>query len=144
MSKITLNRKLEVKSSTNNLSKVRDFVKEVALYAGFDDEAINKIILAVDEATTNIIKHAYKFSPEGKIFIQAVVKGNKFIITLKDQGRHFEPEKVPEPDLKELHEKRKIGGLGMFLMKKLMDEVSYDISDDYNTVSLIKYLPNNE
>ena len=61
------NKKLIVKSSTNNLSRIREFIHDAAKQCGFDTKTIGKITLAVDEACTNVIKHAYKYSPEGKI-----------------------------------------------------------------------------
>lgn len=144
MNKRKVNKTIVVRSSTDNLTKVRDFIRSVSVEAGFKGEEINKIILAVDEACTNIIKHAYKFSPKGNITIKAIADDDKLLISLSDYGSHFEPNKIPEPNIKELHEKRRIGGLGMFLMRKLMDEVKYDITDKLNQVVLVKYLPKNE
>ena len=109
--------------------------------SGFSDESIGKIVLAVDEACTNIIKHAYKFSPIGDIFISIKLENSKFIIAIVDEGGHFNPNTIPEPDLKEYHKKRKVGGLGMYLMKKLMDEVEYtSLNENRNQVTLVKYL----
>jgi len=134
-----LNRKLTVKSTTDNLSRVREFIRGAASDSGFPEEDINKIILAVDEACTNVIKHAYKYSPKGEISITAKKEKNKLTISIYDHGYHFNPGAIPEPDIEELHKQRKIGGLGMFLMKKLMDEVIYNISSDSNQVILVKY-----
>lgn len=140
MSKNKLNSEIVVKSTTDNLSVIRDFINEQAVKAGFDAEDINKIILAVDEACTNVIKHAYKFSPDGEISISTKIEKNKFVISIFDRGLHFDPNKIPEPDIVEYHKSKKIGGLGMYLMKKLMDEVKYNISKDSNQVILIKKL----
>lgn len=130
---------LIVKSSTDNLSAIRDFIKASASAAGISNEEIGKIILAVDEACTNIIKHAYKYSPEGNIELKTEMKGKKFKITITDDGAHFNPEKIHDPDLVEYHKNKRVGGLGMFLMKKLMDDVKYIIlSDNRNQVTLIK------
>jgi len=135
-------KELSVNSTTENLKSIRDFIKYEALDAGFADEAANKIILAVDEACTNIIKHAYKYSIEGLINISVLNENNKFVVSIIDNGGHFNPNEVPEPDVKEYHKQRKPGGLGMFLMKKLMDEVIYNnLSDNRNQVVLVKNLP---
>lgn len=136
-----LNEQLKIKSKTENLSEVRQFTEEFASLVGFSDDVINKIILAVDEACTNIIKHAYKNSPEGDIVISFVFENNKLSISILDNGNHFEPNKIPEPDIKEFYKQKKSGGLGMYLMKKLMDEVIYSTSSgNYNQVTLVKYL----
>ena len=134
-------KELKVSSTTDNLSKIRDFIKSSAQECGFSDEAIGKIILAVDEAATNVIKHAYKYSPDGEINLQVKFEDNKFIVSLIDKGKHFDSSLVPEPNLAEYHRKRKVGGLGIFLMRKLMDEVEYkQIRKNKNQVRLVKYL----
>jgi serine/threonine-protein kinase RsbW len=132
---------LSVKSSTDNLSVIRDFIKNTALSLGYSNAAIGNIILAVDEACTNIIKHAYKYSPTGDIQIELNRIANKFIITILDSGIEFDPNLIPEPDIKEYYKQRRIGGLGMYLMKKMMDEVVYTKKKNKNQVKMVKYLP---
>ncbi len=134
------NKKLIVKSSTNNLSRIREFIRDAAKQCGFDTKTIGKITLAVDEACTNVIKHAYKYSPEGDISIKVKFADSKLSITIKDIGLHFDPTLVPEPNIKEYYKQKRIGGLGVFLMKKLMDEVTYTINKSSNQVVLVKYL----
>lgn len=132
---------IKIKSTTENLSQVRDFTKDTAALSGLDIETINKIILAVDEACTNIIKHAYKYSTDGEILVKATFDEKKFTITLIDKGEHFNSTLIPNPNLKEYIKEKRVGGLGMFLMKKLMDEVVYsNLSDDSNQVVLVKYI----
>ncbi|MBL1212371.1 MAG: ATP-binding protein [Ignavibacteriae bacterium] len=136
-----LQKKITVKSSTDNLAKVREFTRSNAAKSGFDDDTIGKIILAVDEACTNIVKHAYKYYPNGEITINIDSDKSKFKITITDSGSKFNPNEIEEPNLSEYHRKRKVGGLGMFLMKKLMDEVKYHtLSKDRNQVVLVKYI----
>ena len=132
---------LSVKSSTDNLSIIRDFIKNTALSLGYSNAVIGNIILAVDEACTNIIKHAYKYSPSGDIQIELNRIANKFIITILDNGIEFDPNLIPEPDIKEYYKQRRIGGLGMYLMKKMMDEVVYSKYKNKNQVKMVKYLP---
>ena len=132
---------LLVKSTTDNLSLVREFTRNAAAECGFPDESIGKIILAVDEACTNIIKHAYKYSPEGNIFLTIKFDDKKFTISITDEGTHFDPSSVPDPDLVQYYKQKRAGGLGMFLIKKLMDEVNYaTLSGNKNQVVLVKYL----
>lgn len=134
-------KRISVNSSTDNLSVIRDFIRSAANEAGFDNDTSGKIVLAADEACTNIIKHAYKFSEKGKIGINVSVKSNKFTIAITDSGEHFNSTSIPEPDLKKYYQEKKVGGLGMFLMKKLMDEVKYSQPNDKkNKVTLVKYL----
>ena len=136
-----IKKRISVRSTTENLSRIRDFIKKYSGQAGFDEETSNKIVLAADEACTNIIKHAYKFSEKGKININLSFSNKKLRLSITDEGIHFNSKSVPEPDLKKYYEERKVGGLGMFLMKKLMDEVSYSQPNSKrNKVTLIKYL----
>jgi len=140
-SKNIYEKELLVKSTTDNLALIREFTRNSAADCGFSDETIGKIILAVDEACTNIIKHAYKYSPEGNIFLAVKFEERKFFISITDEGKHFDPANVPEPDLVQYYKQKRAGGLGMFLIKKLMDEVNYStLSGNKNQVVLVKYL----
>jgi serine/threonine-protein kinase RsbW len=130
-----------VKSRTENLSEIRNFIYSAAEEIGINKSVIDDIILAVDEACTNIIKHAYKYYPDGEIKIKLKYDLHKFTIIIIDHGASFEPNRVPEPDLEKYYQQRKVGGLGMFLMKRLMDEVKYiSIPGKYNQVLLSKNL----
>jgi serine/threonine-protein kinase RsbW len=136
-----IKKRLSVKSTTENLSTIREFIRNLSLQVGFDESIANKITLAVDEACTNIIKHAYQFSNSGKINIYANYYNKKMKISITDQGAHFNSMSVPEPDLAKYYKEKRVGGLGIFLMKKLMDEVKYSqTSGNRNKVTLIKYL----
>ena len=134
-------KKLVVKSRTENLSKIRDFVSSNASEAGFNKDKIDEIILAVDEACTNVIKHAYKYSPEGDIRIKIKFNKSAFTITIEDDGVSFNPDVVTAPDLQKYYREHRVGGLGMYLMKTLMDNVEYQSEPGkFNRVSLTKKL----
>lgn len=134
-------KKLKVKSKTENLSIIRDFINSSAADAGLKADVIESIILAVDEACTNIIKHAYKSFPDGELIIKTKSTLDRFVISITDFGNSFEPEMIPEPDLQKYYRQRRIGGLGMYLMKTLMDDVKYkSIPGKYNEVLLSKNL----
>ena len=143
MTKVVKNikKRLSVNSTTSNLARIRTFIKTQSINVGFDEETANKIVLAADEACTNIIKHAYKYSTKGKINVNLSFSQNKLKISITDEGTHFNSKSVPEPDLKKYYQEKRVGGLGMFLMKKLMDEVAYSQPNSKkNKVTLIKYL----
>jgi len=134
-------KKLVIKSKTENLSAIRDFIYAAAEEIGFSSEKIGDIILAVDEACTNIIKHAYKSFPEGEIVINLKYIDKKFLIEIIDYGTAFHPETIPAPDLQKYYQQRRVGGLGMYLMKTLMDDVKYvSVPGKYNQVLLSKNL----
>ncbi len=133
---------LHIKSQTEKLHLVRDFISTAARNFGFDDESASKIMLAVDEACTNVIKHAYEFVPTRDIDIEIVSNGRKFEIIIMHNGKSFDPGAVKSPNMKEYLRRYQRGGLGMHLMRSMLDEVEYKtLPDRRSAVHLIKYLP---
>jgi serine/threonine-protein kinase RsbW len=108
-----------------HLDEIREFVGKIARKGGFSDKDVYNIQLATDEAASNIIEHAYQNNPQGILELACGMQGNAIRIVLTDRGRSFDPSEVPLPDLKADLSDRKIGGLGIFLMRKLMDEIDY-------------------
>jgi serine/threonine-protein kinase RsbW len=131
---------LTIESRTERLIEVRDFVSMAARKFGFSDEEVSKIALAIDEACTNIIKHAYAFDPTQQIAITVGGTRGTFEVLISDHGRRFNPSSIPSPDMKEYLSHYRRGGLGVYLMRSLMDKVEYSILPGKNEVRLIKYL----
>ena len=132
------------KSTTNALAEVREFVDELAARFGFGDKEVSEITLAVDEACTNVIKHAYKGKPDAEFEVRVLATGREFQIVVRDWGASFKPDEVPVPNIRDKYRKHKAGGLGIFLMKKLMDTVEYQDRDTSNEVRLVRYLRNEQ
>ena len=128
------------KSTTTALSDVREFVNQHAASFGFDDKEVSEITLAVDEACTNVIKHAYRGNPDAQFEVRIVGSGIEFEVVVRDWGDSFDPERVPVPNIKEKVKRHRAGGLGIFLMRKLMDSVEYHGRDTSNEVRLVRYL----
>jgi anti-sigma regulatory factor (Ser/Thr protein kinase) len=125
----------------DNLDEIREFVGDGARRVGFSDKDIYAIQLAADEASSNIIEHAYAGTTGGKLEVELSVSDNELKIIMRDHGKPFDPSSVPEPNVKADLSERKIGGLGMYLMRKLMDEVSYESSpENGNILTMIKRL----
>lgn len=118
------------------LDEIRDFVGNIARDGGFGDKDIYNIQLATDEAASNIIEHAYEGVNDGLLELSCGMQGDAIRIILVDHGEPFDPSVVPTPDLKADLSERKIGGLGIFLMRKLMDEVHYDSRPEQNSNTL--------
>ncbi len=132
-------KELKVKSKTENLSLIRDFISTSAAEAGVTTDVVENIILAVDEACTNIIKHAYKSFPDGEMIIKTKSTLSRFVVSITDYGNSFEPDAIPEPDLQKYYRQKRVGGLGMYLMKTLMDDVKYvSVPGKHNKVLLTK------
>ncbi|HEY5984650.1 MAG TPA: ATP-binding protein [Anaerolineales bacterium] len=121
-----------------NLDEVREHVGEVARAAGFDERLIYSVQLAADEAASNIIEHAYADKPNQTFLLHCEFSKGRLIMTFLDRGESFDFSKVETPDVTADLSKRKIGGLGIFLMHKLMDEVIYRVTDSGNYLTLIK------
>lgn len=108
------------------LDEIREFVAEVAREGGFTEKEIYSLQLAADEAASNIIEHAYEGVSNADLDITCDMRGDTLTITMHDDGISFDPSKVKKPNLKADLSDRQIGGLGVYLMRKLMDEVRYE------------------
>lgn len=123
-----------------SLAPISDFIVNQAGAAGFSPDEVYAIQTAVDEACANIIDHAYGGENIGDIEINVKKIKKGLQIVLRDEGEPFNPADVPEPDIASPLEIRKERGLGIFFMRKLMDEVIFDFSKPHgNTLTLIKY-----
>jgi len=129
---------LKVPAKIEYLGELRDFVTKVGRRHGFSERVINAFKLSIDEAATNIIKHAYRDWP-GQITIRAIVKANSLTIVLIDQGKYFDPRQVSDPDLKRYVEIGKKGGLGIFIMRRLLDQIDYRKTEEGNELWMIKH-----
>jgi serine/threonine-protein kinase RsbW len=133
---------LKVSSQTSRLKSVRDFVTEEASRFGFDEETVNKISIAVDEACTNVIKHSFNYAEDREIEVTVKTSDGAFEVIVSHDGKSFDPEEIKPPDMKEYLTHYRRGGLGMHLMRSLMDKVEYRSSGkSRNEVHLIKLLP---
>jgi serine/threonine-protein kinase RsbW len=133
--------RLKIPSQTDNLDLIRNFVAGVARKVGFVDPDINKIELAVDEACTNVIEHAYQYDESQDIDVAVKIDYQKLTVIVTDRGKSFRMEEVDLPDMKTYLAELRVGGLGIYLMKTLMDEVDYRSQPNgKNEVRMVKYL----
>jgi len=130
---------LTVSSRTENLSRIADFVHRVAEAWGLSERETYAISMAVDEACTNVMQHAYG-EEEGPIEITFRREGDDYTVVIRDQGRPFDPSAVPEPDLEAPLEEREIGGLGLFFMRQLMDSVRFEFDPEQgNVLTMVRH-----
>jgi serine/threonine-protein kinase RsbW len=121
------------------LDEIREIVAQVAREGGFTEKEIYSLQLAADEAATNIIEHAYEGISDADFDMTCDCHGNTLTITMRDIGRPFNPSNVKQPNLKADLLERQIGGLGLYLMRKLMDEVHYETDPKTgNVLTMIK------
>ena len=131
--------KLEIDAKTENLDKVNDFIADNLM--GCPMKLLMQIDLVVEEVFVNIAHYAYK-DTVGKAFITCKLDKENDLLTLifEDEGVQFDPLAKDDPDITASAEEREIGGLGIFLTKKLMDDVSYERKDGKNILTLVKKL----
>ena len=132
---------LEVKANLENLAVMDDFVAESMKQLGMKKDVTLQVRLAVSEACTNIIQHAYSGESEEPIIILCSMSGNDLVIEIRDWGKPFDPDSVPQPDTQSELLERKEGGIGIFLLRKMMDDVRYVFrAGRYNELRMIKHI----
>jgi anti-sigma regulatory factor (Ser/Thr protein kinase) len=135
---VDLTRQIRGAGDLADIPRIMEFVDSVFVEAGVDPAARFDLQLAIEEACTNVIEHAYA-GAGGAYSLEIVACGPDLAITLVDRGRPFNPEEIAAPDLDVPLEERRIGGLGLHLMKQLMDEVYFSFTAQGNVLRMIKY-----
>jgi len=135
---------LSLQAGFDQLSTIRTFVEQVGSDLGLDEHTIYALELAVDEACTNVIRHAYR-GQNGEIRIRIEQVGDRIQVVIRDWGQAFDPQAIPLPDVTAPLEKRPLGGVGLFLMRQMMDSVEFEFSpNDGNKLTMTKRLQGRE
>jgi len=135
---------LQIEGQPENLAHIGDWIMEVSQTCGLDEEDAFQVQLAVDEACTNVIEHAYE-GQGGPMELQCRREGPDLRVTIRDLGRPFDPSAVRQPDLDAPLRDRQIGGLGLLFMHTLMDQVQFTFDkDEGNTLVMVKTCPLDE
>jgi len=123
-----------------SLAEISAYIIQAGKQAGLDESQIYEVQLAVDEAATNIIEHAYRHTENGIIEVSYEILPNGLKVIMIDQGETFNPDIVPEPLFTTDIESVKPRGLGLYIMRKVMDEVSFEFkTGDGNILTMVKY-----
>lgn len=130
---------LTIPSSTRYLEDVRHFVETHALAADLSEMVVEQIKIAVDEACTNVIEHAYGGEAGHEITIDLLIDPKRFTVRIQDEGQAFDPAVYQEPDIFKYAQQRKMGGFGVHIMRRLMDEVQYERKGRFNECCLVKF-----
>lgn len=130
---------LTIKNDIRQLTHVERFVREAADLFGLSEPLVGNLNLVLEEAVSNIIFYAYEGEEkEEEIDLSLCYEKPYLVIRLSDKGCPFDPTARQDPDISLTAEERPIGGLGIFLIKKMMDEVSYQRAGDKNVLILKK------
>ncbi len=123
----------------DSLALISEFVTRAAKAAGLDARAVYAVQTAVDEACSNIIEHAYGGEGRGTIECTCRINDDGLTVILRDHGRPFDPTSVPEPHLHASLEDRDRGCLGLYFMRRLMDEIHFEFTPDSgNVLTMVK------
>ena len=133
---------LQLPGVLDSLGRLCAFAYQAAIDSGLNEHTAWEIELAVDEAATNIIQHAYSPSRPGDVRLVCRREGSRFSIVLYDRGLPFDPDTVPAPDLTSSIDSREAGGLGIYLMGRMMDEVQceYNPETGENELRMTKFV----
>ncbi len=131
-------RKLTVPGRFEYLAAIADFISEAGSEANFAQDTIFHVQMSVDEACSNIIEHAYRGQDQGEIKLSSECKKGEWIITIQDTGRPFDPRAVPKPNLNIKVDDIKTGGLGLYFMHQLMDNVEFTFDKKGNRLRMVK------
>ena len=135
-----MEKKLVIKNEISEIGKLATFIEELGEELVLTPDLIFNLNLALEEAVTNVILYAYPKEEQKDIFISANMSDNILIFVLTDSGKEFDPTKVPDADITLSAEEREIGGLGIFLIRQIMDTVEYQRIDEKNVLSMSKQL----
>ena len=136
-------RSLILQNEVDQLSQLAPFVWAFAEEAQLDEQPAMQLDLALDEAVTNVVLYAYPKGTEGEVTVAAKREGNTLEVVLTDSGTPFDPTAQEDPDLTLSADERPIGGLGIFLVRQMMDTVRYERKDGKNILTLRKNLASN-
>lgn len=131
----------EVPSTTGELHRLRGVVEREAVRVGFDPETAFRMSLAVDEACSNIIRHSYRNNPAEQFTVEITVDDDHFIIHLIDHGTTYDPSNAGHFDRDAYLNAMRPGGLGLHIIRMVMDDVSYETIGERNHLRLVKRLP---
>jgi sigma-B regulation protein RsbU (phosphoserine phosphatase) len=131
---------LILKNNVHEVTKLSSFLKSVVAKINIEPSLARKLRLAVEEAVVNVIDYAYPADTEGSIEVRMMWDGKKLKVMIIDSGVPFDPTVMEKTDTTLSAEERQIGGLGIFMVKKSMDDVKYEYLDGHNILTLKKGL----
>ena len=137
-----MNKEIVIKNEIAELERVAVFVEEVSQLLSLDSETTMNLNLALEEVVSNVILYAYPQKMGENIIIKASSDDNILVFTITDKGDEFDPTKVEDADITLAAEDREIGGLGIFIVKNIMNEVTYQRLDGKNILTLKKNIHN--
>lgn len=138
---IAMKNKLHLTCQTSALSELRTFLHMTLSEIQLNDIERHQVTLAVEEVCANLIIHSHSCNPKEKIELEILKNRNEVIFEITDQGEAFNLLDYDTPELKQVVEEKRKGGLGIILVKKIMDEIEFESKNGKNICRLIKIFP---
>jgi anti-sigma regulatory factor (Ser/Thr protein kinase) len=135
-----MEKKLVIKNDISEISKLATFIGELSEELDFTPELNFNLNLVLEEAISNVILYAYGKEEQKEISLVAYLSDNNLVFVLTDSGMEFDPTKVPDADVTLSAEEREIGGLGIYLIRQIMNTVEYQRIDGKNVLTMRKEL----
>lgn len=131
---------LALKNNIDEINRLHTFIEEVGETFELPMKVVLNLNLVLEEAVTNVIMYAYPQEQNEHIYLTAKKQDDRLVFVLTDSGKAFDPTQTPDADITLSADERQIGGLGIFLIRKIMNEVKYERIDDKNVLTLEKEL----
>ncbi|WP_462252954.1 ATP-binding protein [Ekhidna sp.] len=136
-----MSNKLTIGCNKEELVRVRQFTSDMLDEHKVPDLQAHKLVLAVDEVCANLIIHANDCNPDSRIEFNIKFNPKQIVFTFKDKGAGFDINEYESPSMEELVSTRRQGGLGLMLVKRIMDKIEFSTEKNYNICRLIKLYP---
>ena len=124
----------------SEISRLNGFIEEIGEEFSLTPDVVFNLNLVLEEAVVNVINYAYPKEDHESIYLSAKMQDGSIIFVLSDSGKEFDPTMAPDADVTLSAEDRQIGGLGIFLIRQIMNEVRYERIDGKNVLTLEKKL----
>ena len=124
----------------SEIARLNEFVEEIGNEFSLSPEVVFNLTLVLEEAVVNIINYAYPKEDHESIYLSAKLHKDSIMLVLTDTGKEFDPTMAPEADITLSADERPIGGLGIFLIRQIMNEVKYERIEGKNVLTLEKKL----
>lgn len=129
---------LVIRNEIGELNRLVSFLEGLEEEWNLPPALVPSLNLALEEALSNVIFYAYEKGTENQISLEFSLKGKEMTVVISDEGKPYDPTQKEDPDLNLPVEDRPIGGLGIFLIRQIMDEVKYSREDRKNRLTLVK------
>ena len=133
---VKLQRSLTLPNDVNTVPELNEFIDIVCEELGVDMATVMSMNLAIEEAVVNVMSYAYEEGTQGDVCIEAIADDKQLQFIISDNGKPFDPTAKEEVDTTLSAEERPIGGLGIHLIRQIMDSVSYERKDNKNILIL--------